>query len=381
MKIYNLADLHLGRKKFRKASQFINDIERLGYEQFKKAINVIKDSWDDDSILIIEGDIFHSSTPNSRVIIKALEIFDYIDNLSIKTRIIAGNHEYNELSKQINQHVFDAFQNRYKNIKFISEGYEIEEFDDTVICYIPHYQLYKNPESGKIDKSDFNEFLVQITDEISKYKDKKKVLASHGVVKMWVERFMNEEDSLALELLELGTTVFPDWFPMKTFDYTVLGHIHNGFVQKLSNESNESRVLISPGTLMEDNEGSFKIDNDSSEYGPVIIDTETGDITTINIPTIQNIRITINNKEELEEFLKNIEYNIYFVKYLGDWKDIESDLYKEAINKALHFSMKVEDISTQNRALKGSIKEFWAWAKENVSEEQYLEMQNMVKEE
>ena len=374
MSIAIVSDIHLGRRNYRRASKLINDIERLGYEQWDKIIkDVIKNK---PEYFIIAGDLFHSNNPTSLSINKAKEGFLALSKNGIKTYVVAGNHEFSHQNRKLNSHLFSIFDGLFEHVTFVYKEPLLVEEKDYDLTLFPHYQFKLNSEN-KIDKNEFNMLLEQYSKDLS---DKKKhVFVGHGVVESWIYKFnKNNEEDANNNLLYLGTTVFPDKFVNK-FDNFVLGHIHNSFEQLISNEDGTKCRRIAPGSTMEDNEGSFKVDSEEKKIGVIYLDPKTDKLTRHSFSSVNIYKYNFKSREELNDFLQNIEFNIYYVKYEGKWEDIDNDLYQEALSKSLYLSIKLEDLKLKNNLL-SSVKPFWEWASDNVSQEDYLEMKNIVKE-
>ena len=174
------------------------------------------------------------------------------------------------------------------------------------------------------------------------------------------------------------------------FDLTILGHIHNSFNQLIDGNKGLS-YRISPGSTMEDNESSFMTDkNEIPSTGVLYIDTDSisrsensySNFTEFhNISSVKKIVKEFYSIDDLINLLENIDFNIYLLKYYGEWKDIPSELFKEALSKSLYLNLKIENPNKiELNKTYSKIESFWDWCDQNISKELKLEFQNIVKE-
>ena len=400
MKIAIFSDPHLGRRNFRKASNILNDIERLGYQQFNKYIdNVISNNPD---LLVITGDLFHNSSPTSYSINECIKGLKKLDKNKIQTRILAGNHDFNNKNHKLGNHLFELLEsalNSSEYVKFIYKSAENEVFNNNNknksvnIVYLPHINIESN-ENGDLYKSEYyNQLNLVKNMSNTENLDDISILFSHGVIDSWIDRFIsvkdNDEKVKYKNQLLLNTLIIDDNVS-NMFDLTILGHIHNSFNQVIDGNKGLS-YRISPGSTMEDNESSFMTDkNEIPSTGVLYIDTDSisrsensySNFTEFhNISSVKKIVKEFYSIDDLINLLENIDFNIYLLKYYGEWKDIPSELFKEALSKSLYLNLKIENPNKiELNKTYSKVESFWDWCDQNISKELKLEFQNIVKE-
>lgn len=271
MKIAVLSDTHLGRRNFRKASRILNDIERIGYEQFEKCIkDIIKNKPD---LFVFTGDLFHYSSPSDYSIQQAIKTLKLLEEAQIPSRIIAGNHDYNNKNSKLGFHVFKLLESSFNEdyIKFIYENSFSETIEDKSkkynLSYLPHIHLSYD-ENGNLLREKYDEEINKLLEFSRKFSPgDNNILFSHGVINSWVDRFIpstSEENKLKKKNELMISTLLLEDEVCYNYDMTVLGHIHNSFHQILDGKFGKS-FRITPGSTMEDNEGSFMIDKDDPD--------------------------------------------------------------------------------------------------------------------
>ena len=356
MKIAIISDVHLGRRSLRKTwpESNINAIEYEGYLQWKRVINEVASS--DADALLVAGDLFHSSNPTSLALENAISGISTFNESGKKAIIIGGNHDSSLSNEIAKTHPFKntgIFKN--DNCSLVYDKIEFFDFDDCFIVAFPHFNISEENSKEKFDE------LVRETNLKIKRVKKKKIFLSHGVTKSWIQRFINKDDD------NIGV-VFEDDF-LNQFDYVVLGHIHEPFIQKVNNGIFKCKRIV-PGSLMEDN---------TKVPAVLYLDTESGDIARKEFETIRVVKKNIDSVSDLENFLGEVAFNIYFIKFNGQWKDIDLKLYNIAVKKALYLNIQISSAERESKNV-SSIQNFWDWVKSNCP--QYTsEFKNIVKEE
>ena len=357
MVISILSDIHIGKRNFRKTipPNNINAIEFKGYEQWHNCINNIVNNKPD--LLIIAGDVFHNSDPTSLCLDNAIKGFMKLEEARIKTFVIAGNHDSSFTNQIKNTHPFKNID-RFNYIAFIYNKVEYLDVDDIFITFLPHFNINNEDAQKKFDS-----IMRKITVK-NKNINKKKILESHGVCKNWIERFINKSNNE--NPLTIGSMIFPDSF-LNTFDYVIMGHIHQPFVQNIFDNFYQSKRIV-PGSILQDNSIEDLVQNSSiTGTGPLYLNTKNGELIRNNIDSIKIIKSFIKSKEELNKLMSNIDFNIYFINYDGKWEDVELNLYNKAVKNSLYFNLqvkptrKISNIST-------SVQDFWIWVSKSYPE-------------
>lgn len=310
MRLALLGDLHLGRTLYRTVPGELNRFERIGYEVFNKNIDIILNSNID--YVIIAGDIFETANPS----IVALNEFKkgMLRLKDVKILIVLGNHDFSFKNRTNDcssvQSVIEGLNCNIVSFADYSLKYHID--DNYLFILVPY--VYDN-------RNKINKFWDECKELCNKYKDKHKILITHGVTEYYANNFPGFENEYVKVPNELNNL----------FDDIFIGHIHKPFEYML----NRCRV-VSPGSII----NWMEPENDT---GPLIFDD--GTLYREHIDTPYSIKLTCN-ENNINETLKGIKEYIYKIKYIGDPSKIDNDLFTEAKNKALNLIIDIENIDT-----------------------------------
>lgn len=353
MKISCISDTHLGRIRFRKMGEKLNRIEEITYKNWFDSIDkIIKANPD---VVIIPGDIFDNPNPSSIAINNAIVGFSKLNEIGCPVLVIAGNHDYSLKNQNSGTHPFDILNSiGFKNIKFVWEDYDIVEVDGYSIVLLPHQKIETKKNNLNIKENNLDILMGKIFNQIRNADFDKRILVTHGVLTSWSDLFTQNHTT---ESSYIASNIINDKFAN---DYRLIltGHIHNSMKQNNRVPSGMC-TKISVGSILEDNDVQ-------DQCGVLNLDiSDTGEITTsydcINVP--KRISIYFDNKDALNEYLANVEENIYNISYAGNWNDIDNDIYKQAINKAIVMNIKI--LERDDVQISDEMDEFWKWIKNN----------------
>ncbi len=185
-KIYHISDVHI--KLYKHKKQYINVLQNL--------ISYIKETKDQNSIIILTGDIFHSKTQMSPEAIQMADL--YFNKLSqqLPTIVIAGNHDAN----LFNQNRLDA----------ITPIVDLIQKDNKSLYY------YKN--TGWYEYDNLNVWVASVFDErlpqsMITNNNKINICLYHGAL-----------SNVQINGIKLNGTFSVKDFSQ--FDYVLLGDIH-----------------------------------------------------------------------------------------------------------------------------------------------------------
>ena len=179
------------------------------YQNFERVINeIIKIKPD---FVIHSGDLFHTSKPSNKAISVVVENFLKLEKLSIKTIIIAWNHDTPRLSTTT--HPFEIFQSLKDFYVYFEPKIQKISFWNINIITLPHIHD-ENIFLGDFLKS---KELLEIW--------KINIFVSHfGISAQEYDEYTDEISwvNITIEQLQL----------LKSFDYVALGHYHKQFCIK-----------------------------------------------------------------------------------------------------------------------------------------------------
>jgi len=333
MKLYHLADTHLGYTAYRKITEDgINQRELDIYQAFKQCIDhALKDKPD---LILHAGDLFDSVRPTNRAITFAMEQLLRLQTANIPIIIISGNHETPRLKET--GHIFSIF-NHLKNITLI---------------YQNHYEkhiLTKNKQTIAIHaipqcptKEAFNHELKKIkTDTQTTYN----IFLAHGAVADIKEFRMNEFNELMIPL----TTITPQ------FDYIALGHYHKytqltpnayyaGSPERLSfTEAHDPKGYLEI-TLKNNITTRFKTITTRPMHDLPPIDCTNQTIDTINKSIKNHLNTLQINNSILRITLNNIPIQLY--------RSLDIPHLRQLGKNALHFEIKPDTQQTTTATTK-----------------------------
>lgn len=203
MKIFHFSDSHLwlSLDNTSREDDFYNNFERIIKEIIIKKPDIVIHSWD----------LFHTSKPSNKAISVLIKNFLKLQELNIKTIIIAWNHDTPRLSTTT--HPFEIFKDFLNISTFYLPKIDSIEISWVNFITLPHIH----------DENIFkNEFLKAW--ELIK-KDKSNIFISH----FWIsakeyEEYTDEISWINITLKELEI--------LNNFDYVALWHYHKQFCIK-----------------------------------------------------------------------------------------------------------------------------------------------------
>jgi DNA repair exonuclease SbcCD nuclease subunit len=327
MKIYHLADTHLGYTAYRKITDNgINQRELDIYDAFKQCIN--NALHDKPDLILHAGDLFDSVRPTNRAITFAMEQLLRLQKANIPLVIISGNHETPRLKET--GHIFSIF----------------DHLTNVTLIYRNHYEkhLYAiNNQTLAIhaipqcpSREAFEHQLQHIkTDPQANYN----IFLAHGAVADIKEFRMNEFNELMIPLNILTPQ----------FDYIALGHYHKytklapnayyaGSPERLSfTEAHDTKGYIKL-TLTNNITTTFKTINIRTMYDLPPLDCTNKNIETI-VTTIKNQLQNITIKDSILRItLNNIPLQLYRALDIPNIRQLSKD--------AIHFEIKSNTLQT-----------------------------------
>ena len=204
MKIFHIADTHLGYSAYRKiAEDGVNQREKDVYTVFQQFIDYALEHKPD--LILHAGDLFDSVRPTNRAITFALQQILRLSTQKIPFVVIAGNHEHPRLRETGHifsifdhiDHVYPIYKERYETVSFTVDSKKI------VIHALPQCpsekECKRNMQKMKPDTAaDYN------------------ILLTHGCVRGIQAFSMNEFNEMMIPVHTLQSE----------FDYIALGHYH-----------------------------------------------------------------------------------------------------------------------------------------------------------
>ncbi len=206
MKFLHLSDLHLGKK--------VNDYSMIEDQEF--VLQQILSLENEFSAILISGDIFDKSIPNTQALELFGEFLDSLNKLNKSIFIISGNHDnpqrlsyLNPLLKKSNIFISDSFEGKIQSIN---------HYDNYCIHLLPylHPFLLKN----YYPKLNYNDAFGEIIKTIKIDKSKINILLSH--------QFVGSNNTILSESEQksVGGVDCLNYKLFKKFDYVALGHLH-----------------------------------------------------------------------------------------------------------------------------------------------------------
>lgn len=301
MKLAIISDLHIGKRMYRTDENGYNKYEQLGYLALEKNMEIIKVKKPD--LIINAGDIFEIPNPSVLAMNKYFNSQKMIEG--IPTMTILGNHDF----------AFNNKSNKCSAAAMINHtyfaDYEIKtiEIEDILFVMMPYvYDTNENIER----------YLNECGEIARKAKNKKKILVTHGVTEKYYNDFLiGDKLMFSDELVGL-------------FNLVIIGHIHSPFEYKQG-----KTLVISPGAMID-----YQAYVDRT--GPVFLNTDDWTFSRELVKTPHIVKATCND-ENINDFLNNVEENIYHISYDGDPDIIDNDLFIMARDKAVNITIDIAD--------------------------------------
>jgi len=321
-KIYHISDVHI--RNFKRHEEYNRSFNRL--------YSYIKETFTNDSLIVLTGDIVHSKTDVTPELINMVQGF--LRNLCTigKVLMIPGNHDAN----LNNAHRMDALTPIVEalnepNLKYVKDTCEFKIADKTFV----HWSVF--------DKED--KYIPA-----NKVDGEYKIALFHGPV---TGVLLKENSQLLDQALKISD--------FEGFDLALLGDIHTR--QFL----NAEQTIGYPGSFIQQNHGEnigkgiyvWRLDNKKAEYIEIPNDTA---FYTINVDTgiydplpsylPENLYLRIRYKNTPQSVIKDIVADIKQTRNV-----IESSIQKmndfsaiEGTEKRLH-NIDVRDVNYQNLVL------------------------------
>lgn len=329
MKIMAMADIHIGKKRFRKTDE--NDenyVENFIEKYFEECLKIVVKEKPD--MFVVCGDVFHKANPSVKSISSAKRLFQILENGEIETYILGGNHDSNKYNFIHGTHPFEFFPSDWHYVHPIWQKEQVLKVDETQFYFSPWcVEAFEEAERQR-------PFLASTSVG--------KVIFGHGILSEWGfsdPDVLNYDNINALNLI-------------------CLGHYHHG---SISTAMNGKTVCIVPGDLFDCDDSGIIQFNINTETG------EVGDIQKINGPNrVRYTSFQTDNKEELNNFLRETistcnENLICNIIYHGMWDDIDREAYNELLGKIIHLSLEIEKTKERISSIK-KVENFWPWVEE-----------------
>ncbi|MBN2603904.1 MAG: exonuclease SbcCD subunit D [Candidatus Thermoplasmatota archaeon] len=280
MKIFHVADTHLGYSAYRRVSaDGINQREIDVYDSFSRFVDYCLENKPD--LILHAGDLFDSVRPNNRAITFAIDQILRISEKKIPFVVIAGNHEHPKLRET--GHIFSIFDHLDNVYPVYSSSHESIQLD------IGKEKVTIHPVPQSSTKEDFENNLRQIRkDNSSNYN----ILMVHGSV-MGIESFcMNEFNEL----------VIPKKYLDSYFDYVALGHFHKfSKVTKKAYYSGSTECFSF--NEAGEKKGFIKVELNKEKIDHEFIQLKTRNV--VDYPSIECSNLTLN--EVMSKIYRSIE--------------------------------------------------------------------------
>ena len=340
MKIAITSDEHLGKTLYRNEEDSLNKFERKLYNVWKENVDIIIKEQPD--IYISCGDIFDTANPKIIPISKYKEQMVRLRDANIPSLLIMGNHDF----------AFKNKQNDTSAVRMIIQdsGLKVEKYAEyNLDYYIKDKFLFVLCPFIYGNKNIIDDMWTQAKFLCEEYKDLHKILITHGVTELYVEKFP-----------QFGSEgmVVPKWL-IELFDEVIIGHIHVPYQEKY-----KGTTIISPGSLIN------YVENED-DTGPIFMEfdgTKLVKIRRTHIDTPHTIKLTCTEKD-INSVLDSITENIYKITYTGDTSKIDNSKFIEARTRAINLILdierfdKEEDLNSQTT--QQNIKDFQTWIKDN----------------
>tara|TARA_Y100000310_G_scaffold334456_1_gene414269 strand:+ start:3030 stop:4232 length:1203 start_codon:yes stop_codon:yes gene_type:complete len=243
VKFAHIADVHIGGWREPK-------LRELGYEAFKKAMQICKDKKVD--FVLVAGDLFNTAMPGIDGMKIVVEEFKDLQEVGIPIYLIAGSHDYSPSGKTMLDVLEKAglFVNVCKGVDVdgkLQLRFTVDEKTGAKITGV----LGKR--SG-LDKSIYHDLLLESLENEEGYK----IFMFHNLLTEFKTKELEKVDSSPLSLLP------------KKFNYYAGGHVH--IVEQRDVESHGK--IVYPGPLFPNSfdeleklgfGGFFIVDNEKTE--------------------------------------------------------------------------------------------------------------------
>ncbi|RLE60676.1 MAG: hypothetical protein DRJ35_02565 [Thermoprotei archaeon] len=306
VKIGHIADSHLGKRQYG-----LGEREEDFYDAFKEACNKLLEKGID--ILLLSGDVFDSSRPPNKALLKFEESVRGLIENGVKIYAISGDHDFPKRRDVPPLMLFARL-----GIKYLWTGDICAENNDYIICGIQSHPRSFREKALKL----FREVDIKF-----RQKDRFKILMLH----QGLSNFSRYASEFSLEELP------------RNVNYYAMGHLHSFIYKKLNGS-----FLVYPGSL------EIVDITEIEEYklrgkGPVVVEVVGENKVKVEKIRLENIRPQIIVEAEEAEY-----------KYLVDRIMAELEKAKHPTkNPIVHVYIR-EDISREviqkiNMALKDQV--------------------------
>lgn len=322
-KIYHVSDIHI--RLYQRHKEY--------REVFDRLYSFLEERRNENAIIVVSGDLFHSKTELSPESVNLGK--EFLDTLSsyLPTIVFAGNHDGN----MNNKHRMDSIT-------------PIIDINNTNLLYYKDSNIYEFKNIAFYLCSVFDE-IVKPANELPD--NKIKIFLYHGIIgKVQIEQGILENTNLTKDLLD-------------GYDYVLLGDIHKH--QILQEKSNNKPYIAYPGSLIQQNFGEsldyhglieWDLNNETytfheikNDYGYITINLEYDRVKEeYNIP--QKPRVRIKYDQCSKEFLNN-----YIAKLKKDY-DINQvytiDISNEdnhSVVDSIELADNIYDVNYQNKLI------------------------------
>lgn len=304
LKIGHIADSHLGKRQYG-----LSEREEDFYDAFKEACDKLLDKGID--VLLLSGDVFDSSRPPNKALLKFEESVRGLIENGVKIYAISGDHDFPKRRDVPPLMLFARL-----GIRYLWTGNICAEEGDYIICGIQSH-----PRS-------FREKVLKTFREIEakfRQNDGFKILMLH----QGLSNFSRYASEFSLEELP------------KNANYYAMGHLHSYLFKKLGGES----FLVYPGSL------EIVDTTEIEEYrlgrkGPVVVEA-VGE----NKVNIEKIRLE-NTRPQIIVDAEETEYEYLLDRILAELEKIEHPSKEPIVHVYVREGISREVINKINTALK-----------------------------
>ena len=215
MKIFHIADLHLGKKvhefsMFDEQKHILEQILDHIYERNADA-------------LLISGDIYDKAVPSTEAVHLLDQFLTALSEREIATYMISGNHDSaqrldfaSRLLAENKIHIAGIFQ---KDVLHVSQK---DDYGEVTFTLMPFLKPVQVASAFGLDKTfSYEEAMAFVLDSVSINKNNRNVLLAHQFVTWRKEIVRSDSETYSVGGIdEMDASIF------EAFDYVALGHLH-----------------------------------------------------------------------------------------------------------------------------------------------------------
>jgi len=215
MKIFHIADLHLGKK--------VHEFSML--DEQKHILEQILDHIYERNAdaLLISGDIYDKAVPSTEAVHLLDQFLTALSEREIATYMISGNHDSaqrldfaSRLLAENKIHIAGIFQ---KDVLHVSQK---DDYGEVTFTLMPFLKPVQVASAFGLDKTfSYEEAMAFVLDSVSINKNNRNVLLAHQFVTWRKEIVRSDSETYSVGGIdEMDASIF------EAFDYVALGHLH-----------------------------------------------------------------------------------------------------------------------------------------------------------